>query len=131
VPLDAAHGLSGDVKVGDHVDVYAGFNVIPLRPDGTPLNGGQSRAVLRLIVPNVPVVAIGNKSSVGSSTANVSLRVSDAQAAKIAFSSDNGKLWLSLRPTDGGASSSPQIVTVETLLLGSRPVNVVRSLGGR
>lgn len=131
VPLDSAHGLSGDVKVGDHVDVYAGFNVIPLRPDGTPLNGGQARAVLRLIVPNVPVVGIGNKSTLGASTANISLRVNDAQAAKIAFSSDNGKLWLSLRPADGGASSSPQIVTVETLLLGTRPVNVIRSLGGR
>jgi pilus assembly protein CpaB len=131
VPLDGAHGLSGDLKVGDHVDVYAGFNVIPLQPDGTPLNGGQSRAVLRLIVPNVPVVAIGNKSTLGTSTVNISLRVSDPQAAKIDFSSDNGKLWLSLRPADGGTASSPQIVTVESLLLGVRPVNVIRSLGGR
>lgn len=131
VPLDSAHGLGGDVSVGDHVDVYAGFNVIPLQPDGTPINGGQSRAVLRLIVPNVTVVAVGNKSGVGSSTSNVSLRVNDRQAAEIAFSSDNGKLWLSLRPSDGGTASSPQLVTVETLLLGARPVNVVRSLGGR
>lgn len=130
VPLDSAHGLSGDVAVGDHVDVYAGFNVIPLRPDGTPLNGGQTRAVLRLIVPNVPVVAIGAKSAMGSSTSDVSLRVNDLQAAKIAFASDNGKLWLSLRPADGGTPSKPQIVTVESLLLGVPPVNVIRSLGG-
>lgn len=131
VPLDSAHGLSGDVSVGDHVDVYAGFNVIPLRPDGTPLNGGQSRAVLRLIVPNVPVVAIGAKNSLGASTSDMSLRVTDTQAAEIAFASDNGKLWLSLRPASGGTRSKPQIVTVESLLLGVRPVNVIRSLGGR
>lgn len=131
VPLDGAHGLSGDVSVGDHVDVYAGFNVVPLRPDGTPLNGGQTRAVLRLIVPNVPVVAIGAKSGMGTSTSNISLRVTDVQAADVAFASDNGKLWLALRPADGGTASRPQIVTVESLLLGVRPVNVIRSLGGR
>lgn len=132
VPLDAAHGLSGDVEVGNHVDVYAGFNVIPVRPDGTPANGGISRPMLRLIVPNVPVVDIAsNNGGVGSKTANVSLQVTDEQAAQIAFASDNGKVWLSLRPSVGGRTSKPAIVSIETLLLGVRPVTVLHSLGGR
>jgi Flp pilus assembly protein CpaB len=132
VPLDAAHGLSGDVEVGNHVDVYGAFNVIPIGPDGTPINGGQSRPVLKLIVPNVPVAAISAAgSTIGSKTSNISLRVNDVEAGQIAFASENGKVWLSLRPSVGARSSKPQIVTLETLLLGVRPVTVLHSFGGR
>src|SRR5262249_21021259 len=74
IPLDSAHGLIGTVKVGNHVDVYAGFNVVPVRPDGTPVNSGQSRAMLRLIMSNIPVVAVGSSSSaIGPRGTNVSL----------------------------------------------------------
>lgn len=131
IPLDAAHGLSGDLSVGDHVDVYAGFNVIPLRADGTPLNGGQARPVLRLIVPNIPVLGISNGGGIGSKPTTISLRVDDQGAAKLAFASDNGKLWLSLRPSGGGSASRPGIVTLESLLLGIPPVTVLHTLGGR
>jgi pilus assembly protein CpaB len=131
VPLDSAHGLGGQVEVGNRVDVYAGFNVIPVRLDGSPASGGQARPVLRLIMSNVPVVALGSAGGVGSRTANVSLQVTDDEAAKLAFASDNGKLWLSLRPSAGAKSSKPTIVTAETLLLGVRPLTVLRSLGGR
>ena len=34
VPLDSAHGLIGGIEPGNRVDVYAGFNVIPLGADG-------------------------------------------------------------------------------------------------
>ena len=132
IPLDAAHGLSGDVEVGNHVDVYGAFNVIPIGPDGTPLNGGQSRPVLKLIVANVPVAAISAVgSTIGSKSSNVSLRVNDTEAGEIAFSSENGKVWLALRPSAGARSSKPQIVSLETLLLGVRPVTVLHSFGGR
>jgi Flp pilus assembly protein CpaB len=75
-------------------------------------------------------MGLGSKSSLASTT-NVSLRVNDKQAAQVAFASDNGKIWLSLRPSGGGRATSPQLVTVESLLLGVRPVTVVKSLGGR
>jgi len=38
---------------------------------------------------------------------------------------------VSVKNVDRGTASKPQIVTVESLLLGVRPVNVIRSLGGR
>ncbi len=114
------------------MDVYAGFNVIPLGLDGRPTNGGQARPVLRLIMSDVPIVQVATADgSAGSKATNVSLRVDDEQAAQLAFSSDNGKIWLSLRPAVGAKASRPGIVTVETLLLGIRPVTAVRSLGGR
>jgi len=128
VPFDSAHGLIDGIEPGNRVDIYAGFNVTPLGPDGRPLDGGQARPILRLILSDVPVLAIGEK---GKGTTNVSLGVDDLKAAQLAFASDNGKLWLALRPSAGAKASRPGIVTVETMLLGVPPVQILKSLGGR
>jgi Flp pilus assembly protein CpaB len=130
VPLDSAHGMIGQIEAGNRVDVYAGFNVIPLDRAGRPLNGGQARPMLRLIMSDVPVVAVGEKASTGSSSTNVSLKVDDEKAAQLAFASDNGKVWLALRPSAGAAESRPGLVTIETMLLGVPPVKVLQSVGG-
>jgi Flp pilus assembly protein CpaB len=130
VPLDAAHGLIDGIEPGNRVDVYAGFNVIPLGADGRPTNGGQSRPMLRLILANVSVLAVGEKAS-GSGTTNVSLRVDDVDAAQLAFAADNGKVWLALRPSSGAKPSRSGIVTIETMLLGVPPVQILKSVGGR
>jgi Flp pilus assembly protein CpaB len=130
VPLDSAHGLISGIQPGNKVDVYAGFNVTPLGPNGVPIEGGQARPILRLILANVSVLAVGGKAS-GSGTTNVSLKVDDRKAAQLAFASDNGKLWLALRPSAGAKASRPDIVTMETLLLGVPSVQMLHSLGGR
>ena len=132
IPLDPAHGLIGEIDAGSHVDIYGAFNVIPLRGDGTPVSGGQARAVLKRFVTDVPVVQIAGKAGgLGSSTTKVLVRVSDKQAADIAFASENGKIWLSMRPGAGAESTPPNLVTLETLLLGTPPVAVLRSFRGR
>ena len=131
VPLDSAHGLIDAIEVGNRVDVYAGMNVVWVGPDGKPNNGGQTTPVVRLIVSDVPVLAIGEKKRSGSGTTNVSLRVDDRTAAKIAFASDNGRVWLAGRPSAGAKASRPDIVTPETLLLGIPPVVAYKALGGR
>jgi Flp pilus assembly protein CpaB len=120
VPLDSAHGLIGGIQQGDHVDVFAGFNVI------TTSSEGRQRPMLRLIAQNVPVVTVGStKGSLGSNTTtNVSLRVDNRQAAEFAFTADNGKLWLVVRPPNGAKPARPGIVTVETVLLGVPPLNL-------
>src|SRR5215218_199685 len=59
IPFDSAHGLIDGIEPGNRVDVYAGFNVIPLGLDGRPTSGGQSRPMLRQILSDVPVVAVG------------------------------------------------------------------------
>ena len=131
VPLDAAHGLIDAIEPGNRVDVYAGMNVVWLGADGKPNSGGQTKPVVRLIISNVPVLAVGSEKSSGSGTTNVSLRLDDRSAAKIAFASDNGRVWLALRPSAGAKSSRPDIVTAETLLLGIPPVAAYKALGGR
>lgn len=133
VPIDAAHGMVGQIQAGDSVDVYAGFQVYPVDSLGRPIANSQTRAVLRLIMANIDVLGVTGKASGfgNSSTSNVTLRATAAEAEKIAFASDNGKLWLVLRPSSGASVSPPNMVTVETELLGVPSVLALRSFGGR
>ena len=123
LPLDAAHGMVGQIQTGDHVDVFAGFQV---QPDGS---GGRARPVLRVLLQDVEVLqappapkqgGLGNQSQ----TQSVVLRVSDKDAPQLAFSSDNGKLWISLRPPAGAKQDPPSMVTLDRLLLGMDPIPV-------
>lgn len=102
VSLDQAHGMTGILQAGDHVDVYGGFNV----DQGT----AKPRPVMRLLIPNVQVLQAANAGGGiggggGGQNGNVVLRVNDSQASMIAFTQENGKVWLVLRP--GTASSTP------------------------
>jgi Flp pilus assembly protein CpaB len=129
VPLDSAHGLVGQLQSGDHVDVFAGFNVGRGTAGTTP--------VIKLIVPNALVLRAPDQARgvAGTSTSNVVLRAEYQQAAEIAFAVDNGKLWVVLRPHADTRPAKPALVTAESLLLGVKPVVAyqrVRTLvGGR
>jgi Flp pilus assembly protein CpaB len=123
LPLDAAHGMAGQIQTGDHVDVFAGFQVQPVG------SGGRTHPVLRVLLQDVEVLqappapkqgGLGG----GGQTQNVVLRVSDKDAPQLAFSSDNGKLWISLRPAAGAKQDAPSMVTLNRLLLGMDPIPV-------
>ena len=120
IPLDASHGLIGEVRTGDHVDVLAGFNA-------TNGNTGAGRPQLRTLMANVLVLSApgsdgSSKTNPGSSS-NVTLRVSANDAAKLAFASDNGKIWIVLRPPTGGTNPGASPVTLESLLSGSPSIS--------
>jgi Flp pilus assembly protein CpaB len=129
VPLDSAHGLIGQVQVGDHVDVMAAFNVLPINRAGSPIAGAAPRPVLKTIIQDVPVVSItgGTGGIGGANMSNVGLRLTFSQANDLAFASENGKIWLADRPAAGAPRLRPDFVTLETILLGVRPVAVVSS----
>jgi hypothetical protein len=59
----------------------------------------------------------------GGDNTNITLRVSDRDAANLAFTADNGKVWIVLRPPAGAHDSRPSTVTLQTLLAGTRPIN--------
>jgi pilus assembly protein CpaB len=109
IPLDASHGLSGIVESGDHVDVYVG------------INQAGSGPILKLLLPNVLVLESATTSGNNSSGGNVVLAVNDNQAANVAYASDNGKIWLVLRP---GNASNPTFTTasLQSILLGQPAV---------
>ena len=134
--LDSAHGMIGNVRAGDRVDVYGAFNVRRLRPDGTVDPDAVERPVLKLLVEDVLVLDSpeGSKAGFGAGaqqTSNLTVRVNHDQAAKLAFSSENGKVWIVLRPRTGASPTPPDIVTLETVLFGVEPVAATESCGGR
>ena len=130
-PIDSAHGMIGKIAAGDHVDIYGGFNVRPVRRDGTPVAGGQDRPVVKLLEEDVLVLDAPESGAKGSTKGQMTVRVDDHAAANLAFASDNGVLWAILRPRANATASSPDIVTLETLLFGVPSTAVIRSFGGR
>ena len=126
--------LEGAVQMASSQDVAVavamqrlGYEVpsaveVLLVSDGMPADGALERGDV--------IVAVGDKGR-GSSATNVSLMVDDVKAAKLAFASDNGKVWLALRRSAGAKAVPPGVVTIETVLLGVPPVQVLRSVGGR
>ncbi len=120
ISLDAAHGLIGEIRKGDHVDVLSGFLV----DTGT----GRQRPVLRRLMQNLLVLGtpeVVKSRGVGGGSnrpKEVTLRVTYKQAPKLAFASDNGKVWLVLRPQNGKDVEATSLVTLESLLLDGRAV---------
>ncbi len=132
LPLDEARGLAGVVQPDDRVDVVVGFTVTPVDGFGRPQAGGQQKPVVKTILQDVPVLnASGGGGVGGGSGNNVTLRVTERQGAELAFASQHGQIWLSLRPASGAPAEQPRVVTIETMLLGVSPVAVEQKLGAR
>jgi pilus assembly protein CpaB len=133
ISIDSSHGMIGQIDEGDRVDVYAGFTLNPVDDRGVPIGAGQARPVLRLIMQNVPVLKVIKSSRLGGSSGDsqVTLKTASYQSQKLAFASDNGKVWLVLRPPSGARRSAPKLITVETLLLGLSPTAILHTLGGK
>lgn len=119
--LDAEHGMTAQIRKGDKVDLYSGFVV----------NDGNSRQrpVLRTLMQNVLVLEVpaarsngAGVASGGSKEREITFRVKNAQAPKLAFSQDNGEVWVVLRPENGEDIARQQLVTLESLLLGARAI---------
>ncbi len=117
LPLDNAHGMIGDIQAGDHVDVF--YDMGSTGPGAT-----QNRTLLVMLMRNLlvlraPVSAKATGVVGGSNTQEVVLRASDTQAAQLAFASDNGRIWIVLRPKVGAGNSKPGMVDTRALVLAS------------
>jgi Flp pilus assembly protein CpaB len=116
VPFDSSHGMIGYIQPGDRVDIYVGlYNE----------NAANAGAVLKLLAENVyvmsaPGVAGGGGGIRGGNSSNYVFRVRGAEAAKIAWSTDNGTLWMVLRPGNNAQPVRPGNITGQTILR-SRP----------
>jgi pilus assembly protein CpaB len=98
VPVDAAHGLIGFVRTGDHVDVLASYTA------GAGSNHGSVTTLLQdVLVLSVP--SSGGGGVGGSSNSDITLRVGDQDAPNLAYAADNGKVWIVLRPPLGATQS--------------------------
>jgi pilus assembly protein CpaB len=116
VPLDEAHGMIGNIRSGDHVDVLAGIGL----QQGATENG---KATLRVIVHDAYVLKAPDKTTAGAAagsgnTKPVVLRVSDRKASEIAFAADVGKVWLVARPKVGARDSKVPVTDLQSLAIG-------------
>jgi pilus assembly protein CpaB len=117
IPVDAAHGIISQLVPGDHVDVYAALSIDRATGGAVP--------VLKLLVGNALVLDVPKKLSAGvaatQAQSNIILRATAPDAAEFAFTADNGKLWIVLRPANAKATP-PSLVTAESLVLGVSPL---------
>jgi Flp pilus assembly protein CpaB len=119
VPMDSAHGLIGEVRAGDKVDVLASFNA-------GQATTGTNQPDLHTLVQNVLVLQAPSSAATNNTTQNLTIRVTAAQAAQIAFAADNGKVWFILRPPTGATDDPPSSVTLAALLAGTNTTGVGR-----
>jgi Flp pilus assembly protein CpaB len=119
LPLDNSHGMIGDVQGGDHVDVFYAAGATGAGTAG--FAAGGSRATLVTLTRNLLVLRApkaAKQSAVGgANTQQVVLRATDDQAAKLAFASDNGKIWLVLRPKVGATDGKTAVLDQRAVLL--------------
>jgi Flp pilus assembly protein CpaB len=114
VPVDTAHGLVGEIRAGDRVDVLGSFTSATGRSGDNPILRTLMQNVLVLQVPNS-----GDGITSGDGHSNVMLRVSDRQAAALAFAADNGKIWLTLRAPAGASQQKASVVDLSGVVSGS------------
>ena len=123
MPLDSAHGLIGEVRAGDKVDVLAGFN-------SASSTTGRGRPQLRTLDPERPRPEGAGRAAPSrpssNSTQDMTVRVTADQAAQLAFAADNGKVWFILRPPAGASDDRPSSVTLDSLLAGTPTIEVGR-----
>lgn len=117
VTLDQAPSVASQIQVGDHVDVLVGFTMQSLAT-------GLGQPVVKTLLQDVPVLSVTHPSgSAGAnSSSNVVLRVTTQEAAKLTYAAVNGKVWLVLRPRVGAPTVKPSLVTLNSLLLGTKPI---------
>jgi len=87
IPIDATHGLQGYVVPGDKVDLLT-----------SEKGSKQAEATL---ATNLTVLSLGNGTSGAENTegtGSIVLAIPDSLAGKLAYASDNSKLWVLLRP---------------------------------
>lgn len=100
VTIDAAHAVNGQLATGDHIDIFAGLNQKGI---------GGNKPIIKLVMQDIQVL----RPPIGGIA---TLKVTQRQAAALAWTVDNGKLWFVLRPPSGATTPNPGFITADTLL---------------
>jgi Flp pilus assembly protein CpaB len=112
VPVQGAPGLVGNLAAGQRVDLY-----VDLSNGG---NGGGANLV-RLLATNILVLQPAtNGGGVGSTNngGNLTLALANNLVPAIMYASDNGKLWLALRPGNASNPKRGESATLGSILTG-------------
>jgi Flp pilus assembly protein CpaB len=124
LPLEAPRALSGVLRTGDHVSVYATFQEaagVTAKFNVNPSAGtasGQVTAVPGLtitVVPDVQVLQVASPTSSGigtsaegSETVVVTMALEPRDAQRVIFAMERGEVWLGLlSPSENGKPERP------------------------
>jgi len=123
-PVDPASGMIGQLQSGDHVDVVATFDVIPVGKNGVPLTGAQAIPLTRTIVSNALVLTAPASSSGTTSHGDsahgpsLTLAIQTDEVNSILFAQQKGSIWFALRPPGSAQDIGDKIVDVDAVLRG-------------
>lgn len=128
IPVDETHGVSGLLKPGDHIALYASFEDAP---------GG---AISKLLVSDVKVLAVGAQLSAspdqdseekgggalsasrkdgaqGSGVARtITIAIDPKDAERIVFAGEEGEIWCSLLPATAQEAPTGKGQTIKSVL---------------
>lgn len=107
VPVDAVHGLIGQVTAGSWVDVYVSV------ASGAQTGAGGGGTLVTLLAPQVYVLV-----APAADSASAVLRVNTNDVSKFAYAADFEHLYLVLRPQVGATRTPKTTATLATLLAG-------------
>lgn len=140
-PASPGQGLVGRLQVGDHVDVVANFDVVPIDPaTGLPRVGGQSIPVTKTIAHDVLVLGVPDTSSSDSGSAAtadqaknsvLTLAINVADVQHVVFAQEKGDIYFVLRPPGSSDEVTPVIDDVRSVLRGTRGDPLLYSVLGK
>jgi Flp pilus assembly protein CpaB len=122
LPGQANQLLAGIAQNGDHVDVLANikYTIRPSNGSSSSAGGDISGVASRVLLRNLLVLRAASNSTAGGigsgNTTSVTLALTDGQAQKLFFASQNGTWWLTLRPVAKPADSPDSAETIQSLL---------------
>jgi pilus assembly protein CpaB len=139
-PVDPASGLIGQLQAGDHVDVIATFDVLPIGKNGLPLTGGQAIPLTRTIVSDALVLTAPQPSSGGANGGgdsahgpSLTLAIGTEDVNRVMFAQQKGAIWFVLRPPGSSQDVGTDVVDVDAVLRGvnSARASVLRFTGAK
>ena len=105
IPIDPSRTLGGTIEAGDHIDIYYSAS-------GEKSTCAGSNVAEMLQDVNVISLAAGGGA--------ITLQVSPTDAGRLAYATDSGKLWFTLRPKVGVPAQAPVVICAANVL----PANV-------
>jgi Flp pilus assembly protein CpaB len=106
IPIDSSRALAGQIEPGDHVDIYYA--------QSGATNACSTAQTTALFLQDVNVIQLLPGGG------EITLQVSPTEAARLAYATDNGKLWFTLRAKIGVPAQAPVVICAKNVL----PANV-------
>ncbi|NCO65391.1 MAG: Flp pilus assembly protein CpaB [Candidatus Aquicultor secundus] len=123
IPYDSIRGIAGMAKPGDLVTVFASFNP-----------GADGDDVTKILLQKVQVIAVGESVGAEKETPNartpgssqvqsgsdnskktITLALVPADAEKLVYAQENGKVWLGLHAPTNAEAVATKGVTIKTI----------------